>query len=259
MTDNYVTDRIWTNGRISSERTMSARTLFKMVLPLLASESKISNAVVTSLGNINENVYKVLLEDMQPYFRQVCDDYKSRGKQYSNVHKKARKNEKLRSELAHVYQLTAHFLVKEDYIRDTTIVNWIMNFVSETYSFLADPDVTSDWWEWNKLRMYFCGVVEKLYDGISSAKVDGEKIMSPTMRNSLYLMIEEWCGHGKRGSQHKANDAKMINMLMDQYKDYEDRRPMTTAMEGERKSLEFAALNAMASLCVCKLKIFGIC
>ncbi|PKK71853.1 hypothetical protein RhiirC2_743771 [Rhizophagus irregularis] len=245
MTDNYVRSR----SEQSSERTMSARTLFKMVLPFLASESKISNAVVTSLGNINENVYKVLLEDMQPYFRQVCDDYKLRtSKQYSNVHKKARKSDKLRPELAHVYQLTAHFLVKEEYVRDRTIVDWIMNFINETYTFLGDPDVTSDWWEWNKLRMYFCGVVEKLYDGMSSANVDSE-IMSPAMRASLYLMIEEWCGHGKKGSQHKASESKMINMFMDQYKDSEDRRPMTTAMEGERKSLEFAALNAMASLC----------
>ncbi|CAG8614056.1 3687_t:CDS:10, partial [Funneliformis caledonium] len=247
ITDNYV-DRIRTNGRnrseSSSERTMSARTLFKMVLPLLASESKISNAVVTSLGNINENVYKVLLEDMQPYFRHVSEDYKFRAsKQMSNAHKKARRNDKIRSELAHVYQLTSHFLIKVEYIRDATIVNWIMNFVNETYLFLKDSEVSLDWSEWNKLRMYFCGVVEKLYDGISSAKVNSE-IMSPEMRTSLYLMIEEWCGHGERGLQYKATN---VTQFMDQCRDAEDRRPI--AMEGERKSLEFAALNAMASLC----------
>ncbi|CAG8793363.1 5515_t:CDS:2, partial [Racocetra fulgida] len=53
-----------------TERIGSARDLFRMILPLLTSEhSTIRESVVTALGNINENVYKVLLEDMQPYFK----------------------------------------------------------------------------------------------------------------------------------------------------------------------------------------------
>ncbi|CAG8824192.1 11256_t:CDS:1, partial [Racocetra persica] len=76
-----------------TERIGSARDLFRMILPLLTSEHcTIRESVVTALGNINENVYKVLLEDMQPYFKSVIEDYRTKinKQQYSNIHKRSR-------------------------------------------------------------------------------------------------------------------------------------------------------------------------
>ncbi|CAG8647227.1 35844_t:CDS:10 [Gigaspora margarita] len=233
-----------------TERITSARDLFRMILPLLSSEHAIiRESVVTALGNINENVYKVLLEDMQPYFKSVVDDYKTKvnKQQYSNIHKRARKYERLRVELAHVYQLTAHFLVKEEIIKDSNISSLIMTFIRETIAFLRDPEVSNDW-DWQKLRQYFCGVVEKLYDGFCILKLENNE-MSLEMRTLIFKMIEEWCGHGKKGAQYRARETNMLTTIMDQYRDSEERRPLTTQLENDRKALEFAALSAMASLC----------
>ncbi|CAG8726259.1 26661_t:CDS:10, partial [Dentiscutata erythropus] len=233
-----------------TERIGSARDLFRMILPLLSSEhATIRESVVTALGNINENVYKVLLEDMQPYFKSVVDDYKTKvnKQQYSNIHKRARKYERLRVELAHVYQLTAHFLVKEEIIKDSNVSSLIMTFIRETIAFLRDPEVTNDW-DWQKLRQYFCGVVEKLYDGFCVLNSENSE-MSLEMRTLIFKMIEEWCGHGKKAVQYRAREANMLTTIMDQYRDSEERRPLTTQLENDRKALEFAALSAMASLC----------
>ncbi|CAG8444465.1 573_t:CDS:10 [Acaulospora morrowiae] len=245
-------ERISTHNRKRShppppERITTARDLFRIVLPLLSSDHNIiSESVVTALGSINENVYKGLIEDMQPYFRSVAEETKIKvSKQpYTNIHKRTKKYEKLRIELAHVYQLTSRFLVREH--RDPTISGWIRAFIIETFNFLRDPEVSVDW-DYVRLRQYFCGVVEKFYDGLCLMHEESEVI--PDWRACVFQLIEEWCGHGKRGMHHRAKDVGLISIMIDHYKDSEERRPMTTQMENERKSLEFAALNAMASLC----------
>ncbi|RHZ61363.1 hypothetical protein Glove_348g33 [Diversispora epigaea] len=251
---NEMTEQASTHNRKRSqppppEHIKTARDLFRMVLPLLTSEHHIiSESVVTALGNVNENVYKSLLEDMQPYFKSVIEEYKNKNSRqpYTNIHKRAKKYEKLRIELAHVYQLTSRFLTKEEYIKDSTIRDWIMIFIKETYNFLRDPEVFGDW-DFVRLRRYFCGVTEKFYDGL--CLIRNESDFSSEMRTYIFKMVEEWCGHGQRGLQNRAREVNLLSAMVDHYKDSEERRPMTTQMENDRKSLEFAALNAMASLC----------
>ncbi|CAH1758177.1 13189_t:CDS:10 [Entrophospora sp. SA101] len=253
MKDDERFDRLWTNNRnrgviSQQERITSAKELFRKVLPLLSSEHReIRNSVWTALGNINEFVYRTLLEELGPHIKAVEEDYRIRTlKQgYASMHKRGKKFDRLRTEIAHVFQLTAHFLLNERYIRDSSLINIIISFIKETKQFLQDGENAMDW-EWQKLRTYFCGLIEKLYDGISQTEVD---IMDSETRAMLFKMIEEWCGHGKRGSHHREREARMLSMVMDQFRDAEDRRPLTTQMEADRKALEFAALNAMASLC----------
>ncbi|CAG8450900.1 5227_t:CDS:10 [Acaulospora colombiana] len=233
------------------DRITTARDLFRIVLPLLSSEHNIiSESVVTALGSINENVYKSLLEEMQPYFKSVTEETKVKlNKQpYTNIHKRVKKYEKLRIELAHVYQLTSRFLIKDQI--DSTIRGWVMTFITETFNFLRDSEIYMDW-DYVRLRQYFCGVVEKFYDGLSL--MNNESEISAEWRTYIFQLIEEWCGHGKRGLQYRAKDVNLISIMIDHYKDSEERRPLTTQMENERKSLEFAALSAMASLCVSEL------
>ncbi|CAG8519511.1 8947_t:CDS:10 [Diversispora eburnea] len=258
-----MTERTSTHNRKRSqppppERITTARDLFRMVLPLLSSEHPlISESVVTALGNVNENVYKSLLEDMQPYFKSVIEEYKNKisRQPYTNIHKRAKKCEKLRIELAHVYQLTSRFLTKEEYIKDSTIRTWIMTFIKETYNFLRDPDVSAEW-DFVRLRQYFCGVTEKFYDGL--CLIHSESDFGSEMRTYIFKTIEDWCGHGQRGLMHRAREVNLLSAMVDHYKDSEERRPMTTQMENDRKSLEFAALNAMASLCRGPLALYDL-
>ncbi|CAG8517912.1 10858_t:CDS:2, partial [Racocetra fulgida] len=126
-------------------------------------------------------------------------------------------------------------------IKDPDISSLIMTFVKETITFLRDPEVTNDW-DWQKLRQYFCGVVEKFYDGLCILKSENNETsneMSLEMRTLIFKMIEEWCGHGKKGVQYRAKETSMLTSIMDQYRDSEERRPLTTQLEnsGTKKQL----------------------
>ncbi|CAG8480610.1 2034_t:CDS:10 [Paraglomus brasilianum] len=240
LTDEYV-DRIWTPSRRRADvtppdRITSARVLFRMVLRILISERQlIRDAIVTALGNINENVYKVLLEDMQQYQEKIVEESKRnvpRG--YTGTYKRSRKYERLRTELAHVYQLTAHFLLKEEFIHDPEVQTMTKSYVENTFAFLREPDIMYDS-EWRRLRTYLCGLVEKLYDASQQEKVD---IISEKLRVELFRMFEEWCGHGTKNAEHARIRIQ-----------FETEHRHVQQMEAERKSLELAALNAMASLC----------
>ncbi|CAG8494032.1 5031_t:CDS:10 [Ambispora gerdemannii] len=253
--DDYM-DRHWTSDRKRSEashteRITSARALFRRILGFLTSEhTLIREAVVAALGNINDVVYKVLLDDLQPYIQSVNDDYRTKttNKPYSSIHRRIKRYDRLRTEIAHVLQLTAHFLMNPNNIHNHTT---IMNYVKDTYIFLRETEFPIEW-EWQKLRQYFCGLVEKLYDGISQLNnIKREmEIMSFDMRIELFKMFEEWCGHGPKGQQNRDREGKIISTILETYpKDSEERRPWHAQLETERKALELAALNAMASLC----------
>ncbi|CAG8582462.1 4463_t:CDS:10, partial [Ambispora leptoticha] len=259
LTDDYEDRKIWTTDRkrhdsSHTDRITSARALFRRILHFLYSEHTIiREAVVAALGNINEVVYKVLLDDLQMYMQQVNEDYRTKSitKPYASIHRRLKRYDRLRTEIAHVLQLTAHFLMNPDNIRQNKISQLIMNYVRDTMIFLREAEFPPDW-EWQKLRQYFCGLVEKLYDGISQLNDIKEEmeIMSFDMRITLFKMFEEWCGHGPKGQLNRDREGKMISSLLESYpKDPDERRPLHAQLETERKALELAALNAMASLC----------
>jgi hypothetical protein len=98
------------------------------------------------------------------------------------------------------------------------------------------------------LRYYFCGLVEKFYDGIA-AMSDVTAVIPFDLRFSLFKLFEEWCGYGQRGSMMRDREAKMVVSLLEQIRDNRERNALTSAMEEQRKALEFASLKVMASLC----------
>ncbi|KAG9307250.1 hypothetical protein G9A89_017078 [Geosiphon pyriformis] len=263
LLDDY-TDRIPPTERKRSEsipgdRITSARALFRRILGFLYSDHNlIRDAVVVALGNINSHVYKVLLNDLKPYIKFINDDHRSKSatKNYPTILRRMKKWDRVRTEVARVLQLTGHFLLDTERICDRTIETWIMEFVKDTISFLREPELTNDF-EFQKLRQYFCGLIEKLYEGISRLNnIKSElEIMPFEMRLSLFNMFEEWCGHGEKGRENRDRDGKLISLYLENFpKDPDERRPIAAQLETERKALELAALNAMAALCKGPLK-----
>ncbi|KAG2181999.1 hypothetical protein INT43_006925 [Umbelopsis isabellina] len=242
----------WANsGRKQSavvERIASTRDLFRMIMQFLTCEHRtIREAAVQGLGTINKDVYKVLMEDMQLYVRLILEDSKQKSVQKPYQYKRIKKHDRLRIAVMNVFQLTADCLADEVYIRDKTIMDTLMSYVKETKTFLADTDVQLDW-EFHRLRVYLCRLVEKLYEHISKLD-DPSSIMSFETRLSLFKMFEEWCGYGTFASVTRTREATMMRDVLEQCKDSRERGEMTKLMEEERKALETAALSGMAALC----------
>jgi hypothetical protein len=147
--------------------------------------------------------------------------------------------------VAHVHYLTAHFLAKEVYINDQDIIDMILYFVTETKAFLSESEVINDWSSWQPLRTYLCGVVEKFYDALSNTRGDAKSVMGDRLCMRLFEMCEDWCGHGNRSTPYRNREQHMRALG-----DAVTAHILHMTMEQERKALELAALNAMASLCV---------
>ncbi len=256
VTDEQVPQFRYQHGRKKSvrdlpfERITSARAIFQMVIPLLGVDSTaIREAVVTGLGCINFNLYRTLIEELQPLVNAwTADDQRIKSSRSMSSLRKIRKHDRMPAEVTHVFQLTSHFLCNDRYELDEWILQTLVSFVKDMKSFLSEYDVQIDW-EYQKLRRWFCGLVETLFEGIRRSE-NYPQWLPFEGRVSLFRLIEEWCGHGQHFLLAKEREGKMRQAIHELHKDVRDRGALTASMEIEKRNLEHAALYAMASLCV---------
>ncbi|KAL0076042.1 cell morphogenesis N-terminal-domain-containing protein [Phycomyces blakesleeanus] len=242
----------WANsGRKGStlvDKIATPRDLFRMALKFVTCEHRqIREGAIQGLGNVNKATYKILMTDLQPFVRTVLDDGKQRNNQKPYQNKRSKKHDRLRISLMHLLELTAGCLSEKEHLEDKELMNMMMSYIKETKSFLTDVEVQLEW-EYHKLRMHLCGTVEKLYENIMRLE-EPTSVMSFETRLGLYKMFEEWCGYGMYANNTRARDAAMMRDVLEQCKDPRERGTMTQILEEERKSLETAALSAMAMLC----------
>lgn len=212
------------------ERLSTARGLFRHLTAFLASEHKaFRDAVVSAFGSIPQSVFATLLEDLQPMTRHILD---GRSKTVQRV----QGQEHLYASVAHIYQLTAHFVHDPRSLGDHASLHLLLAFVRETKNFLTRLDNRGDT-ELHPLRRYFCGVVAHLFDRLNTLK-DSDRFISRNTRLNLYRLCEEWC-HVTRSSEMG-----------------KQRHPMPHGADARRQvetdlsSLACAASSAMAALCV---------
>ncbi|KAG0198807.1 Cell morphogenesis protein PAG1 [Mortierella sp. GBA30] len=224
-----------------TEKITCARDLFRLILPLLYSDRhSIRESVVTSLGRINAHLYKHLLEDIQPILNSVYDEFRSKSGTIKPSYqgKRNKKVDRLRAEIAHIFDLTAPLLRNASLVHDEQITSWLKHYVRETLFFLVDTEVQQEW-EFVKLRTHFCGFVSHLYNGISQIG-STESIIPFDLRLALFKLFQDWCGHGST-SLLRDTDSRSIWYGLD---------PTNELQMAEKFELELAALRAMASLCV---------
>lgn len=239
-------------GSANVDRISSPRDLFRLILPYLTCEHRpIRESAIESLGNINGQVYKSLMSELEGYVKAILDDGKQRNNQKPYQNKRSKKNDRLRVSVMHVLELTADCLSDLGVLDDKDLMNIIMSYIKETKSFLVDTEVQIEW-EYQRLRIYLCGLVDKLYESLMKLE-DPTLLMSFETRLSLYKMFEEWCGYGAAAKTTQQREATMIRDVLEQCKDPRERASMTQLMEEERKALESASLSAMATLCVSKI------
>lgn len=254
LTDEQTPNKSQSHGRKGSvpvasfERITSARSLFQLVLPLLSVDrTSVRDAIVTALGCINVNLYKVLLDDLRPTIVALSDATKQSQHYKSNAVRNGKKLDRLRTEIAHILQLTAHFLKDETIRRDESILEIVFAFLKDVKSFLGDDEIQNSW-EYQKLRRYFCELLESVWEALQLCS-NPSRWLPFEGRISCFRMIEEWCNHGPQEVVAKAREESMRQSIMNAHKDNRDRGALTASLEIEKRNVEFAALSVMASLC----------
>ncbi|KAK3842159.1 MAG: cell morphogenesis N-terminal-domain-containing protein [Linnemannia gamsii] len=222
-----------------TEKITCARDLFRLILPLLYSDRhSIRESVVASLGRINVHIYKAMLEDIQPLLFSIHDDFRSKnGIKPPYNGKRNKKIDRLRAEIAHVFDLTAPLLRSPALVHDDLITSSLKGYVRETTNFLLDTEVKQEW-EFVKLRTHFCGFICHSYNGVSQIG-NPETIVPFEYRLSLFKLFGDWCGHGP-STFIRDSDNRSIWFGHD---------PSNEIQMEEKFDLEMAALRAMASLC----------
>ncbi|KAG1211887.1 hypothetical protein G6F69_004186 [Rhizopus microsporus] len=235
-------------GSSNADKASSPRDLFRLILPCLTSEHRqIRESAIEALGHINSKVYKTLIYELDGYVRIILEDGKQRNNQKPYQNKRSKKNDRLRISVLNVLELTADCLSQYELVSDKNVTNVLTSCIKETKSFLADTEAQIEW-EYQRLRVYLCRLVEKLYNNIMQLE-DPTTVMSFETRLSLYKMFEEWCGYGVAAKTAQQREATMMRDVLEQYKETKERASMMQLMNEERKLLELASLSAMATLC----------
>ncbi|PHH85579.1 hypothetical protein CDD83_214 [Cordyceps sp. RAO-2017] len=232
----------------STDRIVTARTLFKYLIPLLSSSSaSVRDAVVVAMGSINLHIYRTLLEELQGQASRCNDDARARIHQRTNsAPRRNRKMDLLRTEITHVFKLTSHFLRDPQVYQSEFFLTTLTSYAKDLKLFLMDGEVQMDW-EFQKLRKHYCGLMEALFEGINKTK-DPSRWMTFESRKSAFSLMEDWCGFSPNQNQIRAREDTMRQSLIDQQGQGE-RGTVSAAMEIEKRNLRTAALSAMAALC----------
>jgi furry protein family len=229
----------------------NAAELFARVIPLVQGVNQaVREAVVIGLGSINKNLYKTLLETLAPALLNCNDEIKPRISPHQRALSSPKRNRKaiyLRTEIAHIYKLTSHFLQAQDIYEDEWLLSNLVNYTQELRLFLNDNEIQTEW-EYHKLRTHYCGLMEELYEGIRKT-VDPSRWMSFQSRKAAFALMEDWCGYSPNQSQLRQREEDMRRSMLAREQELGGQSIISAAMEIEKRDLKTAALSAMATLC----------
>ncbi|KAN0063104.1 Cell morphogenesis protein PAG1 [Thecaphora frezii] len=239
----------------AGERVIAAKDLFQKMVPFLASsQARFRDAVVTALGNINDNLFGTLLETMQSVSSTLTDDFKVRSVARTGL-KRNRRLDRLRTALAQVLQLNAHHLRREENIWDAKIVSTIFTWIKETFGFLNDREIRQDW-EFHKLRRCLCGVTEEFFDGITLLG-DIDKFFPFDLRLRMFRVFREWHSYTNTSEEGPARLANMLAAAAEQHRDDKAKEQAVIQLRNETQALSYHAGRVMASFCQGSIAVVG--
>lgn len=212
----------------------SARSVFKLTLNLLNGYNQaVRDAIITGLSCMNINIFRTFIECVEPIFAQWEQEL---GKQ---IHSD---DSKLRIEVTHVLNIVSRFMEEDVIAQDEWIVDKLVSFIKIIKSFLSQSEVQHSF-EFQKLRRYFCGLLENVYNGIQKTGNSG-KWLPFEARVACFTYLEEWCGYGKYSAISKQRYAQMSKHVTNS----QEHAALNSAIEFERQILSIAATNAMVAL-----------
>ncbi|KAG6909916.1 hypothetical protein DXG01_014436 [Tephrocybe rancida] len=256
------------------ERLSTTRGLFRYLTPFLDSEyTRFRDAAVVCISIFPSNAYPQLLEDLsllagRQFYddpraksgplsaveqnvgilanRQFHDDARSKPGSYI-LSERTRRQERLHSAVARIYYLTAPYLqLQRSAARQAALAN-VLKFVRTTQSFLTAPEMRDNF-TLHRLRRYFCGTVERLFDGLSTLVKDSERFIPLHMHLTLYRLCEEWCQLGPQAEGNKQRQVLMQRAAAASVPQAESSAALER-FKNETIMLSQAAIGALSSLC----------
>lgn len=257
------------------ERFTTTRGLFRYLTPFLDSEYTLfRDAAVLCISAFPSSAYPHLLEDLSLLAgRQFYDDPRSKvgtpglpvvveqnlnmlsGRQddarfkamSSVVEERTRRQERLHSAVARIYCLTAHLLQNQRGPgRQAALAN-VLKFVRNTQTFLTSPESRENH-TLQRLRRYFCGTVERLFDGLSTLE-GSDRFIPSQMHLTLYRLCEEWCQFGTQ-PEHVKQRLVMMQKAASSGLPQSEANETVERFQNETLLLSYASIGALASLCV---------
>ncbi|KAL0958389.1 hypothetical protein HGRIS_000531 [Hohenbuehelia grisea] len=244
------------------ERLSTTRGLFRYLTPFLDSEyTQFRDAAVLCISSFPPSGYPQLLEDLSLLAgRQFYDDQRSKP---SSAHsdrpphddprsksglmvsvERSRRQERLHSAVARIYYLTSPYLQHTRAAGRHAALSNVLKFVRNTQTFLLSPEMRDNP-SLQRLRRYFCGIVERLFDGLASLK-DSDRFIPPNMHLMLYRLCEDWCEIGPQSDSAKQ---RLIRMQRAAASSSQESSDAAERFQIETMILSNATIGALASLC----------
>lgn len=246
--------RVPSDASFDRERLTTTRGLIRYLTPFLDSEhSLFRDAAVYCISSFPAAGYSQLLEDLGLLLnRQLLDDPRSGDSRQKVLPafplERGRRQERLFTAVARIYFLTSHYLRDQRCgVRQAALLP-VLRFVRNTQTFLTAPE-SRDNFKLQKLRRFFCGTVERLFDGLSSLS-DTDRFVPAKAHLSLYRLCEEWCQIGHQSEIVKQRLIYMQRSATEAVSTPSERGNAVVLFQKETKLLSRAATAAMASLCV---------
>ena len=230
------------------ERMSTTRYLFKHLTPFLdADYTPFREAAVLAISAFPLEGYPQLLEDLNLFTsRQFYDEGRTKpGSPATGI--RPRRQARLHSAVGRIYYLTAPHLHSLKSPSKQDALSHALKFVRSTQAFLLAPE-NRDNYSLQRLRRYFCGLVERLFDVSEDLfEADGTP---PNIHLSLYRMCEEWCQYGPQNESAKTRLILMQRAAAAAIKDPDAESDAGERFQHETKLLSHASVGALSSLCV---------
>ncbi len=228
----------------------SSRGLFRYLIPFLDADASVFREIaVLCISSFPTEAYHDLLEDLSAYSARhfLVDSTRAKMSPTSGG-RRNRRHDRLYLAVAHIYQLTACYLkVQRGMDRQDSLTN-VLKFVRHTQSFLSAPEMRNDWQQ-QRLRRYFCGIVEQLFDGLNALQAT-DRFIPTNMHLTLYRLCEEWCQCGNQSDRVRQRLVAMQMAATAGFAEPSQKAGAIERFQTETKLLSNAAAGAMASLCV---------
>ncbi|KAI0032600.1 cell morphogenesis N-terminal-domain-containing protein [Vararia minispora EC-137] len=228
------------------DRWTTTRGLVRYLTPFLDSElSSFRDAAVYCFSALPSKGYPILLDDMGLLLHRQLDEPRLKSGAYPGPDR-TRRQERLFTAIARIFFLTAPCLQDTRFSARQAALAPVLKFVRNTQAFLTAPE-SRDQFKLQRMRRYFCGTVERLFDGLTTL-ANSDRFVPPHMQLSLYRLCEEWCQFGRQSEAVTQRLVIMQRSAMNTVASPAERGEAVTIFQKESKLLSKAAVGAMAAL-----------
>lgn len=220
---------------IQYQKITSAKSVFRMVLPLLkASLSMVREAVVAGLSSVNINICRTLTENLPESMADWNMDLKKRDSGEDLV----------RIEVVQILSIITYRLRSNSifYADEVTLAN-LVNIIKNVKKFLSLPMVQI-LPEFQRLRHYFSCLLENVYIGLKD-KADLNRWLPFEARIGCFNFLQEWCGFGDSRTLLE----ERFNIMTKKAQLSKEPEAMIASLDYGRKSFQISALSCMATIC----------